>query len=131
TYLDWLRNNLARNGLAETRHRLVRDDVRGWLARDGEAFDLILLDPPSFSNSKRLEDAFDLQRDHAELIRAAMRRLRPRGVLYFSNNKRRFHLDPVIAGEFSCEDVTGQTLDPDFRRGRKPHVCFRLTHTVL
>lgn len=128
TYLDWLRNNLARNGLAETRHRLVRDDVRGWLARDGESFDLILLDPPSFSNSKRLEDAFDLQRDHAGLLADAMRRLRPDGVLYFSSNKRRFQLDPAVAETFSCEDITARTLDPDFRRGRKPHVCFRLSH---
>lgn len=128
TYLEWLRNNLARNGLAETRHRLVRDDVRTWLTRDGEAFDLILLDPPSFSNSKRLDAAFDLQRDHVDLVRAAMRRLRPGGVLYFSNNKRRFTLDPCLVTEFSCQDITAQTLDPDFRRGRAPHVCFRLAH---
>lgn len=128
TYLDWLRKNLARNGLAETRHHLVRDDVRGWLARDGESFDLILLDPPSFSNSKRLEDAFDLQRDHAGLLADAMRRLRPDGVLYFSSNKRRFQLDPAVAETFACEDITARTLDPDFRRGRKPHACFRLSH---
>lgn len=128
TYLDWLRSNLARNGLAETRHHLIRDDVGEWLQRDGDTFDLIFLDPPSFSNSRRLDDTFDLQRDHAGLIRAAMRRLRPGGVLYFSSNKRKFHLDPAVAAAFSCEDVTRQTLDPDFRRGRTPHVCFRLTH---
>lgn len=128
TYLDWLRKNLARNGLAETRHHLVRDDVRAWLERGGDTFDLVLLDPPSFSNSKRLEDAFDLQRDHADLVRATMRRLRPGGVVYFSCNKRKFQLEPSLVSEFSCEEVTGQTLDPDFRRGKRPHVCFRLTH---
>lgn len=128
TYLEWLRKNLARNGLAENRHHLVRDDVRAWLERGGPDADLILLDPPSFSNSKRLEDVFDLQRDHPALIRASMRRLRPDGVMYFSNNKRRFQLDPAMAEEFCCEDVTVQTLDPDFRRGKKPHVCFRFSH---
>lgn len=128
TYLEWMRKNLAQNGLAETRHHLVRDDVRAWLAREGNSFDLVLLDPPSFSNSKRVEDSFDLQRDHVELIRASMRRLRSSGVLYFSNNKRKFQLDPVVADEFCCQDITAQTLDADFRRGRKPHVCFRITH---
>lgn len=128
TYLDWLRKNLARNGLAETRHQLIRDDVRAWLERGGDDYDVILLDPPSFSNSKRLDDVFDLQRDHPDLIRASMRRLRPDGVMYFSNNKRRFQMDPAMADEFCCQDVTAQTLDPDFRRGKKPHVCFRFSH---
>ena len=128
TYLDWLRSNLARNGLAENRHHLVRTDVREWLAHDGDTYDLIFLDPPSFSNSKRLAETFDLQRDHAELIHAAMRRLRPGGTLYFSCNKRRFQLDPALATAFSCQDVTRQTLDPDFRRGRAPHLCYRLAH---
>ncbi|MFN2327636.1 MAG: bifunctional 23S rRNA (guanine(2069)-N(7))-methyltransferase RlmK/23S rRNA (guanine(2445)-N(2))-methyltransferase RlmL [Chromatocurvus sp.] len=131
TYLDWLRKNLARNGLAETRHRLIRDDVRAWLEQGGDDFDVILLDPPSFSNSKRLDDAFDLQRDHPDLIRASMRRLRPHGVMYFSSNKRRFQLDPAMPDEFCCKDVTAQTLDPDFRRGRKPHVCFRFSHRAV
>lgn len=128
TYLDWLRKNLACNGLAETRHHMIRDDVQAWLASGDSQYDLVLLDPPSFSNSKRTDSAFDLQRDHAPLLRAAMRRLRAGGVLYFSNNKRKFQLDPALDAEFICEDITRATLDPDFQRGRKPHVCFRLTH---
>jgi 23S rRNA (guanine2445-N2)-methyltransferase / 23S rRNA (guanine2069-N7)-methyltransferase len=128
TYLDWLRGNLARNGLAETRHHLVRADARVWLGSATGAYDLILLDPPSFSNSAAMQDSFDLQRDHAALVRSAMRVLRVGGTLYFSCNKRRFRLDADLHDDFDCRDITGQTIDADFRRGRRPHVCYRIRH---
>jgi 23S rRNA (guanine2445-N2)-methyltransferase / 23S rRNA (guanine2069-N7)-methyltransferase len=128
TYLDWLRGNLARNGLAETRHHLVRADARLWLDSVSATYDLILLDPPSFSNSAAMEDSFDLQRDHFALVRSAMRVLRPGGTLYFSCNKRRFRLDERLEDDFDCRDITAQTIDADFRRGRRPHVCYRICH---
>ncbi|RLQ22872.1 bifunctional 23S rRNA (guanine(2069)-N(7))-methyltransferase RlmK/23S rRNA (guanine(2445)-N(2))-methyltransferase RlmL [Seongchinamella sediminis] len=128
TYLGWLRKNLAHNGLAETRHHLVRANCLQWLEEDSGSYDLILLDPPSFSNSKSMDDSFDVQRDHPQLLRAAMARLRGDGTLYFSNNRRGFSLDAGIAQQFSCRDITNNTLDPDFQRKRKVHCCWQITH---
>ncbi len=128
TYLDWLRKNLAHNGLGEGRNRLQRANCLEWLkdeANTGE-FDLILLDPPSFSNSKSMQDSFDVQRDHVDLVRAAMGRLRRGGVMYFSNNRRGFKLDPSLCTDFECDDITDETLDEDFARNRRIHCCFRL-----
>jgi 23S rRNA (guanine2445-N2)-methyltransferase / 23S rRNA (guanine2069-N7)-methyltransferase len=123
TYLEWLRRNLALNGKDGPDHRLIRADCRAWLERAEGEYDLILLDPPSFSNSKSARDSFDVQRDHPQLLRLAMGRLRPGGRLYFSNNLRSFTLDETLPGEFRCEDITAGTLDPDFQRNRRVHCC--------
>jgi 23S rRNA (guanine2445-N2)-methyltransferase / 23S rRNA (guanine2069-N7)-methyltransferase len=125
TYLGWLRRNLAENGLAEGRHRVVRADVRAWLGEAKPAWDLVLLDPPSFSNSAAMEASFDLQRDHRALVEAALACLRPGGVLYFSNNRRRFRLDPALASLPGFADITAATIDPDFARRPGVHYCFR------
>ncbi|HEY7776491.1 MAG TPA: bifunctional 23S rRNA (guanine(2069)-N(7))-methyltransferase RlmK/23S rRNA (guanine(2445)-N(2))-methyltransferase RlmL, partial [Kineobactrum sp.] len=106
TYLGWLRKNLAHNGLDETRNLIQRADCQEWLQACEQQFDLILLDPPSFSNSKKLADAFDVQRDHLPLLHAAMARLRPTGVLYFSTNRRGFKLDAEVEHLYSCENIT-------------------------
>ena len=89
-------------------------------------FDLVLLDPPSFSDSAAMEGSFDVQRDHPALVRAALQRLRPGGVLYFSNNRRKFRLDPGLEEEFLCEDISRSTLDPDFQRNPHIHCCWRI-----
>ncbi|MBN7798657.1 bifunctional 23S rRNA (guanine(2069)-N(7))-methyltransferase RlmK/23S rRNA (guanine(2445)-N(2))-methyltransferase RlmL [Parahaliea mediterranea] len=128
TYLGWLRKNLAHNGLGESAHRVERADCLAWLGQTGPSYDLIMLDPPSFSNSRAMADSFDVQRDHLALVRAAMARLRPEGQLYFSNNRRGFKLDPLLAEAFDCEDITAATLDPDFARNPRVHVCYRLRH---
>ncbi len=128
TYLAWLRKNLAHNGLDESRNTLVRADCLSWLETAGAQYDLILLDPPSFSNSASMQGAFDVQRDHPRLIRAAMARLREEGVLYFSTNLRRFRLDPSIEAAFDCRDITDATLDPDFQRNRRIHRCWSIRH---
>lgn len=128
TYLGWLRKNLAHNGLAESRHQLVRANCMEWLENDRGEYDLILLDPPSFSNSKNMDDSFDVQRDHPGLVRAAMARLRKGGVLYFSNNRRGFKLDEQLQTAFVCEDITRATLDPDFQRNQKVHCCWQISH---
>jgi 23S rRNA (guanine2445-N2)-methyltransferase / 23S rRNA (guanine2069-N7)-methyltransferase len=93
----------------------------------GPTYDLIFLDPPTFSNSKSMDGTLDVQRDHAELIRAAMRRLTPEGILIFSTNFRRFKLDPGVAEEFQVADITRQTIPPDFARNPRIHSCFRIT----
>ena len=128
TYLSWLRKNLAHNGLDETRNTVIKADCMPWLTQARGSYDLILLDPPSFSNSKTMEDSFDVQRDHADLVRSAMAVLRAGGQLYFSNNRRGFQLDPELVENFACEDITRKTLDPDFQRNRKIHNCWSIGH---
>ena len=128
TYLGWLRKNLAHNGLDETRNLMVKADCMRWLAEQGGRYDLVLLDPPSFSNSKAMQDSFDVQGDHAGLVRAAMGVLRENGQLYFSNNRRGFKLDAALQAEFVCKDITSKTLDPDFQRNQKIHCCWSIRH---
>ena len=127
TYLDWARRNLDLNGFRGTRHELIQADCRQWLLWARDRYDLIFLDPPTFSNSKRLEATFDVQRDHVELIRQTLRLLAPDGVLLFSTNARQFRLDAATLTELDIEDWSRRTLPPDFARHPKIHQCWRLT----
>ena len=129
TYLDWARRNLELNGFGSDTNRLVRDDVLAWLAgaaQQGERFDLVFVDPPTYSNSKRLDGDFDVQRDHAALLRDAAALLAPGGVLYFSTNFRRFRLDASGLGGLAVEEISRQTVDEDFRRNPRIHRCWRI-----
>lgn len=128
TYLDWARDNFALNRLDPSRHRVVRDDCLHWLVTAGGQFDLIFMDPPTFSNSKRMEETLDVQRDHGRLIRLAMARLAPGGTLVFSNNQRRFRLDDDLAAEFAVEEISSNTFDPDFSRRPGLHHVFLIRH---
>jgi 23S rRNA (guanine2445-N2)-methyltransferase / 23S rRNA (guanine2069-N7)-methyltransferase len=117
TYLDWAQRNLRLNGLAGPRHAFERADCLEWLGRkDGERFDLVFLDPPTFSNSKSMDRELDVQRDHVELIGRVMERLAPQGLLVFSTNYRRFKLDIPALGRVVVEDWTRATLPRDFAR---------------
>ncbi|WP_111412506.1 bifunctional 23S rRNA (guanine(2069)-N(7))-methyltransferase RlmK/23S rRNA (guanine(2445)-N(2))-methyltransferase RlmL [Billgrantia lactosivorans] len=124
TYLEWARDNFALNGLDPARHRVVRDDCLRWLETARAEFDLIFLDPPTFSNSKRMEGTLDVQRDHARLVTLAMARLAPGGSLVFSNNQRRFQLDEQLTERFAVEDISARTFDPDFTRRPDIHHVF-------
>jgi 23S rRNA (guanine2445-N2)-methyltransferase / 23S rRNA (guanine2069-N7)-methyltransferase len=128
TYLEWARKNLAVNGFSEVGNELVRADCLEWLAQCERQYDLILLDPPSFSNSKRMQGTLDIQRDHAALLKSAVGCLRPGGILYFSNNLRSFKLDPAVAEFCRTEDISAGTLDQDFQRRRNIHHCWRIRH---
>jgi 23S rRNA (guanine2445-N2)-methyltransferase / 23S rRNA (guanine2069-N7)-methyltransferase len=126
TYLQWCSDNLRENDLGGTRHRLVQADALAWLEGDIGEYDLIFCDPPTFSNSKRAED-FDVQGEHVRLLRAAVARLSRDGVLYFSNNFRRFRLDEAaVAGFADCEEISAATIPPDFERDARIHRCWRL-----
>ena len=128
-YLDWAQANLELNGLAGPSHGFVRADVREWLeeaVRRGDRYELIFCDPPTFSNSKRMEGVFDVQRDHAALIEGCMRLLAPQGMLIFSTNAQRFELDPSIAARYSVKDLSRETVPPDFVRNTHIHRCFAL-----
>lgn len=131
SYLRWLSQNLAHNGLAEIHNHLERADVMQWLRGGDDLFDLVLLDPPSFSNSSKVPGSFDVQRDHVGLITLAMQRLAPAGDLYFSNNRRKFRLDAALNERFVVEEITRATLDPDFARLPVPHQCWKLRHKAI
>ena len=109
TYLDWAQRNFELNSLSSSKHQLLRADCLKWLEEDSQTFDVIFLDPPTFSNSKKMESVLDVQRDHPELIRQAMAKLNPEGTLVFSNNFRKFKLDELTSRQFNCENITQQT----------------------
>ena len=126
TYLEWLADNLRENAVGGTRHRIVQADALKWLEADQGEYDVVFCDPPTFSNSKRADD-FDVQRDHVRLLRAAMARLPDGGVLYFSNNFRRFKLDETALAAFATlEDISASTIPPDFARNPRIHRAWRL-----
>ena len=129
TYMDWARRNLKLNGLDGGRHELVQADCIDWIKRQrGARYDLIFLDPPTFSNSKRMQDHFDVQRDHAELLQIVSSLLSEDGVLIFSNNFRRFKMDTEALPKLSTSDITAQTIDKDFERNARIHACWKITH---
>lgn len=127
-FLEWAARNLRLNGISEKRHQLVSGDVREWLRRSRERFDLIFLDPPTFSNSARAAQDFDLQRDHPELLELVMRRLAPEGVLLFTNHSRRFKLEPDLEARFQVENLHPRTIPPDFARTPNIHWAWTLRH---
>ena len=127
TYLEWLADNLRENSVGGTRHRIVQADALRWIESDRGEYDVVFCDPPTFSNSKRADD-FDVQRDHARMLRAIVARLAPGGVLYFSNNFRRFRLDEAAISEFATvEDIGPSTIPPDFARNPRIHRAWRIT----
>ncbi len=126
TYLDWARRNLELNGFSGSRHELIQADCQQWLAWAWGQYDLIFLDPPTFSNSKRTNETLDIQRDHVELLRQTLRLLAPNGLLIFSTNSRRFRLDPEAFADLDIEDWSRRTLPLDFARDPKIHQCWRM-----
>lgn len=126
TYTKWARENLALNGFATERNTLVAQDIFRFLEHpDARSYDLVIMDPPTFSNSKKMTRILDLQRDHGELIQAAGRFLRQGGFLLFSTNRRTFTLDEAHLREFAITDITPRTIPPDFR-DRRVHHCWLL-----
>lgn len=126
-YLEWAQRNLALNGLADKKHQSLRADVIRFLddpRRKDERYDIAIVDPPTHSVSKRMEGAFEVQRDHASLLQKVFALMKPGGVIYFSNNYRRFELDDAaIPGE--VEEITASSISEDFRRSA-PHRCWRI-----
>ncbi|TDK25952.1 bifunctional 23S rRNA (guanine(2069)-N(7))-methyltransferase RlmK/23S rRNA (guanine(2445)-N(2))-methyltransferase RlmL [Luteimonas aestuarii] len=127
TYLQWCADNLQENGMGGAKHRLVQADAMQWLQAERAEYDLVFCDPPTFSNSARADD-FDVQRSHVELLRLAVARLAPGGVLYFSNNFRRFRLDEAALSAFATvEEISRDTIPPDFARNPRIHRAWRLS----
>lgn len=130
TYLDWAKRNFALNQVDETQHKIIRADVFQYLQtaqQEAKQFDLIVMDPPSFSNSKKMLDILDIQRDHVKLIDGAMNLLDKNGLMYFSNNLRNFELSPEIGEKYRVKDVSKQSVPDDFRN-KKIHQCWEIRH---
>jgi 23S rRNA (cytosine1962-C5)-methyltransferase len=129
TYQDWARRNFELNGLDLARHQLVRADVLAWLDQAvvaGEKFDLIVMDPPTFSNSKKMLGILDVQRDHPRLVNQCLALLAPGGILYFSTNLRSFQLErEKLTACSKLEEISRLSVPEDFRN-KKIHRCWRL-----
>lgn len=132
TYLNWSKQNFALNGLTvdhnDQQHQFFEADVFEWLKEGHEKYDLIFIDPPTFSNSKKFYGTFDVQRDHASLLKRAMNRLSNEGTLYFSNNFRQFELDTEVSDRFDVQEITPQTIGFDFKRNVKIHRAWKIRH---
>ena len=127
TYLTWAHRNFEKNGLNPKHYQFIRANVLEWLTVEPRAeFEVILLDPPTFSNTKSTEQTLDIQRDHRELIDACSAWLAPGGVIYFSNNFKGFSLDDSVREAYVVEDMTRQSIDADFDR-KPPHVLFKIS----
>ena len=129
-YLDWGKQNFALNGLnvSSNKYQFVAADIFEWIKGNTEQFDIIFIDPPTFSNSKKFQGTFDVQRDHAALINRAMNRLTSDGVLYFSNNFTRFELDEQLTERYDIIDITPQTIGFDFNIKKPIHQSFEIRH---
>lgn len=130
TYINWAKNNLALNKVSGE-HEFIQADCLEWLASEAKQsqprqYDLIFLDPPTFSNSKRMDDVFDIQRDHVELINHAVSLLADAGILYFSTNFRRFKMDTEALAGLQITEITEATIPKDFARNARIHYCWSI-----
>ena len=127
TYLQWAGRNMAANGFVDKgRYRYEREDILEWLPGPLVGyFDIVIMDPPTFSNSKKMRQFLDIQRDHVSLINRASRVLKPGGMMFFSNNFRAFKLEANSIKAEKISDITAATIPPDFRN-RHIHHCFQI-----
>lgn len=130
TYLQWARDNMALNGQVGRQHQYVQADCLQWLEQASDKYDLIFIDPPTFSNSKRMEQTFDVQRDHIQLMKNLKRLLDEQGTIVFSNNKRHFKMDMEALAELglTAQNISHKTLPMDFARNKHIHNCWIVTH---
>lgn len=131
TYLQWGMENFKLNSLDLSKHEFIQADCLAWLSTDGDSkYDLIYIDPPTFSNSKRMETSFDVKRDQVALLSNLTRHLKDGGQVIFCTNHRGFVLDEEIKDYgFEVQDISEATLPRDFARDKKIHSCFLLTYT--
>jgi 23S rRNA (guanine2445-N2)-methyltransferase / 23S rRNA (guanine2069-N7)-methyltransferase len=127
TYLDWAERNMALNGFTGQQHRFVRSDARDFLRQlpANVVYDLAVVDPPTFSNSKRTDDDWEIQSGHVEILNGLLRHMKPGGVIFFSTNSRRFKLDEAALATDQIREISRQTVPPDFRN-RRIHRCWRI-----
>ncbi len=126
TYTEWAKENMHLNGFTGNNHKFVKNDCFRWLERDKSLYDLIFLDPPTFSNSKGNDRTLDIQKDHTELISKCIKRLKPEGILIFSTNFRKFKIDLDSMQNLDITDISRETIPMDFERNPKIHYCWNI-----
>lgn len=130
TYLRWAETNFKENGIRGRQHRFEHGDCLAWLEQCRGSYDFIFIDPPTFSNSKRMEKTFDVERDHLWLMEQLQRILRPGGTVLFSNNKRNFKMDNEGLERLGLRavNISDKTRSPDFARNKHIHNAWLITH---
>lgn len=128
TYLNWAQNNFKLNHIPMQTHQFIQADCLQWLEQCHHTYQLIFLDPPTFSNSKRMNQTLDIQKDYIFLIEQCMRLLDKNGVLIFSNNFKKFKLDTERLTHFHIEDISKQTIPKDFSKHPNIHHCWKIYH---
>jgi len=129
-YLEWAKRNLAANGFSYNRHYFHNAECLDWIQKENRQYDLIFVDPPTFSNSKKLKETFDVQRDHVDLICQLGKLLARNGTIIFSNNFRRFKMDGDSLKDFSIKEISKSTLPPDFIKRPKIHNCWEINRRI-
>ena len=129
TYLNWAQDNFALNKLNGHKYQFIQADCLDWLKKNTTAYDIVFIDPPTFSNSKRMEDSFDVQRDHVALITDALKSLAVGGEIFFTNNKRNFKMDfeAMAALGLQAQAMSDVTRDKDFARNKHIHNSWSIT----
>lgn len=129
TYQNWAKKNFEQNNIPLGNHNFIVDSALEYLEKASQRFDIIVLDPPTFSNSKGMEEDFEVEKDQLFLVKHCLRLLDPAGVLYFSNNKRKFKISPEVLELANVQDITPRTIPEDYK-DTKVHMCFKITHKV-
>lgn len=129
TYQNWAKKNFEQNNIPLANHNFIVDSALEYLEKASQRFDIIVLDPPTFSNSKGMEEDFEVEKDQLFLVKHCLRLLDPNGVLYFSNNKRKFKISPEVLELANVQDITPRTIPEDYK-DTKVHMCFKITHKV-
>lgn len=127
TYIAWAKKNFALNGFSEQGHQFFQQDCLSWLHKCNRTYDLVFVDPPTFSNSKRVYQDFNVQKDHADVLEAVHGQLEPNGVVIFSNNFQGFELDARVKELFEVENISKPSIPMDYSRRPKIHQCWMLT----
>lgn len=126
TYIEWAKENFALNNIPLSKHRFINENALSYLQNiPEEKFDVIFLDPPTFSNSKKMEGTFEVERDQDLLVNQCMKMLNPDGVLYFSNNKRKFKISEALTAKYLIKDISTFSIPQDFH-DKKIHICFEI-----
>lgn len=129
TYLEWAQDNFELNNLRGHKYQFIQANCLTWLKQNQQKYEVIFIDPPTFSNSKRMEDSFDVQRDHVSLLTDALKSLSEQGEIIFTNNKRNFKIDfdAIEALGLQVKELTSLTRDKDFARNKHIHNSWLLT----